>query len=185
MLPVQITFKDIPVSSALETHIRKKAEKLSQFCHRINSCRVVIDMAQKNKHQGKLFHVRIDVKVPRKEFAVTKKYDQDVYVVIRDAFAAIERQLEEHSRKINGQVKRHDGVMHGHIKRLISDEGYGFIQGIDGNEYYFSLTNVSYPSFKKLMIGDAVEYLAQAQGDGWLAHHVVKERHNHYSEKAA
>lgn len=179
MLPVQITIRNIPASPALETHIRKKTEKLKQYFDRISSCRVVIELPKKHLHQGKLYNVRIDVTVPGKELAATRKCDADVYVAIRDAFDAIERQLEEHGRRRHGRVKTHDDVMHGHVIRLIPQEGYGFIEGIDGNEYYFSMTNVSYPHFEQLSIGDAVEYISQTQNDGRQAHRVIKERHNH------
>jgi|SRR5579885_637772 ribosomal subunit interface protein len=180
MLPVQITIRDISISPALETHIRKRAEKLNRFYDRISSCRVVVELPQKHKHQGKLYNVRIDITVPGKELVVTRKCDEDVYVAIRDAFDAIVRQLEEHSRKRHGRIKTHTDVMHGHVARMNTKEGYGFIEGVDGNEYYFSITNVSYPKFAQLCIGDAVEYIAETLNDGRQAQHVIKERHNNH-----
>lgn len=178
MLPMQITFKDVASSPAIESHIRKRAAKLSHFYDRINSCRVVVDSPQKHKHQGKLFNVKIYITVPGKEFVVTRKASEDIYIAIRDAFDAAVRKLEEHARKRRGEVKTHNNVMHGHIIRLVQDEGYGFIEGIDGEEYYFSMTNVSYPNFAQLVIGDSVEYIAEALNDGRQAHHVIKTR-NH------
>jgi ribosomal subunit interface protein len=180
MIPVQITIRDIASSPAIETLIRKRAEKLNQFYDRVNSCRVVVELLQKHKHQGKLYNVRIDLTVPGKELVVTRKFDQDIYVAIRDAFDAIVRQLEDHSRKRHGRVKTHNNVVHGHVARIIPNEKYGFIDGMDGNEYYFSVTNVSYPNFDQLTIGDAVEFVAETMGDGRQAQHVVKERHNNH-----
>lgn len=180
MLAAQVTIRDIPASTNLDSLIRKHIEKLNRFYDRISSCRVVVEFSQKHKHQGKLFNVRIDLTVPGKELVVTRKVDQDIYVALRDAFKAIERQLEEHSRKRHGRVKAHDAVLHGHVARILPTEGYGFIEGTDGHEYYFSITNVSYPHFSQLAIGDAVEYFAQAQGEGRQALHVVKERHNNH-----
>lgn len=179
MLPVQITIRDFPASPALEILIRQRVEKLAQFYDRISSCRIVVKLSQKHKHQGKIYNVCIDVTVPGKELAVTRQYNQDIYVVIRDAFAAIERKLEEHSRKQHGRVKTHDHILHGYVARILPEEGYGFIQGTDGNEYYFSITNVSYPHFNQLCIGDAVVYIGEALNEGWQAHRVIKERHNH------
>lgn len=181
MLPVQLTVRDLPLTSAIETHIRKKAEKLQRFYNRICSCHVVIELPQKHKHQGKLYNVRIDLIVPGKELVVTHKNNEDLYVAIRDAFQAVERQLEEYSRKRHGRVKTHNDVLHGHVLRLVSAEGYGFIEGDDGNEYYFSVTNVSYPTFAQLLIGDAVEYTPESFSDGQQAHHVIRERRNHHA----
>jgi ribosomal subunit interface protein len=184
MLPVQITIRDVPSSQAVESHIRRRVERLSRFFDRISSCRVVVELPQKHKHQGKLFNVRIDLTVPGKELVATRKVDQDIYVAIRDAFDAIVRQLEEHSRIRHGRVKTHNDLMHGRVARIVTNEGYGFIDGTDGNEYYFSVTNVSYPRFDQLNVGDAVEYIAETLNDGRQAQHVVKERHNNHYHPA-
>lgn len=179
MLPIQITVRDIENTPALEANIRKRAEKLERFYDRISSCRVVVELPQKHKRQGKIFNLRIDITVPGKEL-IARKQNEDVYVAIRDAFDAIVRQLDDHSCKRKGQVKTHTDVMHGHVARIVSKEGYGFIDGTDGNEYYFSMTNVSYPKFEQLAIGDAVEYTAETINDGRQAQHVIKERHNNH-----
>lgn len=175
MLPIQITIRDISNSPTLKTHIEEKFAKLERFYNRIMSCHVVVEVSQKHKHQGKIYNVRIDLKVPRRELVVTKKTDQDMYVAIRDAFDAIARQLEEFARKRQGRVKTHEEIMHGCITRLVENEGYGFIEGADGNEYYFNDLNMHYPAFNKLTIGDLVAYIPQAMKSGRQAHRVVKE----------
>lgn len=180
MSPIQITVRDMSASPTLETIIRKKAEKLSHYYDRICSCRVVVEQSQKHKHQGKLYNVRVDVFVPGKELVSTRKCDQDVYIALRDAFRALCRQLEEHSRKRHGRVKAHNHTLHGYVSRLIPSEGYGFIEGTDGNEYYFSVTNVAHPAFAKLAIGDHVEYVGESLNDGRQAQHVLKERKNNH-----
>lgn len=179
MQPVQITVRDMPFSKALESHIRKKVEKLSHFYQRIQSCHVVINVPQKHKRQGKLFSVRIDLMVPGKEIVVNKKLDEDVYIAIRDAFNALVRQLESYSHIRRGNVKVHDSTEYGHIVKLFNGENYGFILGADGNEYYFSPTHVHYPEFEKLKIGDRVQFIGIPSGDGFQAHRVIKEKNNH------
>lgn len=176
MQPVQITIRDLPNSPALEDTIRKKADKLSHFYPKINSCRVVITLPQKHKHQGKLFCVHIDLMVPGKELVVNKHKDEDVYVAIRDAFNALQRQLESYARKRRGEVKTHELMMRGLVKRLMDGEGYGFLQGMDGNEYYFSAANVHYPTYDELQIGDSVEFFGIIANDGYQANRITKER---------
>ena len=182
MLTVQVTFKDIPNSQALETHIKEKAQKLTQFYQRINSCRVVVEVPQKHKHQGKLFSVNIDLTVPGKELAVTHKQNEDVYIAIRDAFHALERQLEKYARRRRGDVKVHEHQHRGYIVRLFLDEGYGFIRGTDGDEFYFSSTNVAHPQFENLEIGDLVQFIGSAANDGLQANRVTLEKHVTFSE---
>lgn len=173
MRPVQIVVRDIPSSSALEDHIRRKAEKLSHYYNRINHIQVAVEMPQKHKHQGKLFNVRISITVPGKELVVNKKLDEDVYIAIRDAFNAVLRQLECYARKKRGDIKKHDDANYGHISKLFPREGYGFIQSIDGNELYFSVTNVTHPNFEQLEIGDTVQFLGTTSDEGMQAHRVT------------
>lgn len=179
MLPVQITMKDIPLTPTIENKIRKKAEKLTRLYDRIISCRVVVESPQRHKHRGKLFKIRIDLSVPGKELIVNHKQNENAYAAIRDAFKAMERQLEEFSRKQHGHVKSHQDVMHGYVTKMLVDQGYGFIEGMDGNEYYFSMTNVGHPAFTQLEIGDAVQYTPEFQGEGMHAHHVIREKRHH------
>lgn len=110
MMPIQITIRDIPISHALEEHIRKKAEKLSHIYHQISSCHVVVEVPQKHKHQGKLFSVHIDINVPGKELVVNRKQDEDVYIAIRNAFLALKRQISSYARRRRGDVKGHERV---------------------------------------------------------------------------
>ncbi len=175
MLPLQLTIRDMTNSEALQAIIRKKAEKLKTFNNRITSCRVVIDIPQKHKHRGKLFNIRIDVTVPGKELVSTRKTSEDVYIAIREGFNALGRQLDDHSRRRHGHVKSHNHVKHGYVTRIVTEEGFGFIEDLLGDQYYFSITNAAYPSFNKLTVGDAVEFVPESVSGGLQAHHVVRE----------
>ncbi len=106
-IPLQVTFRDMSPSEAVETRIREKAEKLERFYDRIISCRVVVETPQRHKHNGKLHRVNIDLSVPGTELVANHAEDEDVYVAVRDAFDAITRQLEEYARKQRGEVKSH------------------------------------------------------------------------------
>jgi ribosomal subunit interface protein len=101
---VQLTLKGVPVSEALKTHVYDKAEKLKRY--RVTHCRIVIELPEKHKHQGKLYAVHIELSVPGKVFAVTRKQAEDVYVAVRDAFKVLERQLAEYTSKQDTRSKR-------------------------------------------------------------------------------
>ena len=183
MRPVKIVIRDVENSPALEDHIRRKADKLGQFYNRIHNIHIVVEVPQKHKRNGKLFNVRIDMSVPGKELVVNRKLDEDVYIAVRDAFEALIRQLETYTRKRRGEVKNHDSANYGHITKLFPEEGYGFIQSLDGNELYFSTTNVTHPCFEQLMIGDVVQFLGINGSEGWQAHRVTKERRTNFVEE--
>lgn len=105
---LQITVRDFEHSDALDTRIREKAKKLEEFFNQITSCRVVVEMPHKHHHQGKHFNVRIDIGVPGKEIVVNHDHDEDVYVALRDAFGAAERQLKDYAHKLRGETKTHE-----------------------------------------------------------------------------
>jgi ribosome-associated translation inhibitor RaiA len=106
-LPLQITYRDLPHSDALDLRIREKAGKLDEFHHQVISCRVAVEEVQKHSHQGKQFCVRLDIKVPQHEIAINRDHNEDVYVAVRDAFNAAYRKLEDTMRLQRGEVKAH------------------------------------------------------------------------------
>lgn len=106
--PLQITFRDVPHSDALEAHIREKAAKLESFFSPIMGCHVTVELPHKHKHQGRNFVVHVDLRVPGAELVVNHHRNEDAYVALRDAFDAAKRQLEDHHRKARTS-KHHSG----------------------------------------------------------------------------
>ena len=97
-IPLQITYRDMPHSDALDGRIREKAAKLEEFHQRVVSCRVTVEEIEKHKQRGKEFCVRLDIKVPQHEVAINRDHHKDVYVAMRDAFEAAYRKLEDIAR---------------------------------------------------------------------------------------
>jgi ribosomal subunit interface protein len=162
--PLQISFRHMETSDAVEARIRSRIEELERFFDRIIACRVVVECRHPRQHQGNLFRVRVDLKVPGHEIVVGRDPEahhahEDVYVAIRDAFDAARRLLEDHIRKDRGEVKLHAVPDHGRVARLLPD--YGFILSTDGSEIYFHRNSVTGGGFDKLEIGDAVRFVAQ------------------------
>src|SRR4030067_3548303 len=110
-LPIQIIFRNMESSAAIETAVRERADKLDQFYEHIMSCRVVIELHHRHHHQGNLYHVRVDLKVPEAEIVASREpaehhAHEDVDVAIRDAFNAVQRRLEEYGRRRPGAGKK-------------------------------------------------------------------------------
>ena len=106
---LKITFRGVPHSAALEEKIREKVDKVEQLYDRITACHVVIDAPHRHHRKGKSFNVRIDLSVPGQELTISRdraKGDShaDVYVALRDAFAAAARQLEDYSERQRERV---------------------------------------------------------------------------------
>jgi ribosome-associated translation inhibitor RaiA/cold shock CspA family protein len=176
-LPLQVAFRDMDRSEAVEADIRRHADKLETLCDRIMSCRVTVEAPARHKHQGKLYAVHIDLKVPGDEITSTRHHEhEDVHVAVRDAFDAVKRRLEDYVRRTRGQVKQHEPLTYGRVARLF--ETYGFIEDADGNEYYFDRACVEPPGFDALALGEAVEFLAQMAAEGRQAKRVSAVRHH-------
>ncbi len=162
----QITLKNVPHSEAVEAKVREKMAKLEQFNDRITGCRVTIEESQRRKHQGKLFAVHIDLTVPGRELVVNRVENEDLYVAVRDAFDAVRRQLEEHTRKRRGVVKTHTEPPRGKVSKLFPFDGYGFIETTDGREIYFHRNSVIDPTFDRLEEGSEVAFLEEQGSEG-------------------
>jgi len=168
-IPLQVSFRGMDPSDAVEARVRERAAKLDRFYDRIMGCRVVIESPHRRHHQGKLFHVRIDLTVPGGEFAVTREpaehhAHEDVFVAVRDAFDALQRQLEDFARRQRGDLKAHAGLPAGRVSRLFPDEGYGFIEAAGGIEIYFHKNSVLDDAFDRMKVGSAVEFVEE-QGE--------------------
>lgn len=168
-IPLQITFRHMDPSPAVEAAIRKHAERLDRFSDRVMACRVVVEAPHKHHWKGRLYDIRIDLTVPGEEIPVTHTGPQDhahedVYVAIRDAFNTAARLLEDHARRFRGDIKLHELPLHGEVTRLFPYEGYGFITTSDKHEVYFHKNSVTSPGFDKLEVGSEVR-LALAEGE--------------------
>ena len=172
-IPYEITFRDdLEKTPALEQRIEKKIEKMSQYYDKIESCKVVIDIPQKQKHQGKQFHATIEVLVPGKKLIANKHMHEDLYVSIRDAFSAMYKQLQDYSAHQRGAVKSHPEPLTGVVARIF--DNYGFIQCIDGREFYFHAPNVASPGFDSLDVGHRVKFIqGELEGETLQANHVI------------
>ncbi|HJX17596.1 MAG TPA: ribosome-associated translation inhibitor RaiA [Acidiferrobacterales bacterium] len=178
-IPVEITLRDIPHSEAVETRIREKIEKLDRFHERVMSCRVTVESPQQKKHQGKLYSVHIDMKVPGGgELVVNRAQNEDIYVAIRDAFNAAGRQLEDHVRRQRGDVKTHDVPHIGRVIQMFPAQGYGFIETPDRRQIYFHRNSVAQPGFDRLEIGTEVEYVEEMGNEGPQARMVSLGKHH-------
>lgn len=103
-IETDIVFRDMDSSEAVKASVEKYVEKIERHNPSVSRCRVVIEQAHKSQSSGNLFHVGLDISVPGDNIVVTKDtgrspQHEDVYVAIRDAFEAAERQLAKYAAK--------------------------------------------------------------------------------------
>jgi ribosome-associated translation inhibitor RaiA/cold shock CspA family protein len=181
-LPLQVVFRNMEPSAAVEAKIRERAEQLDRIYDQIMSCRVLVEAHHKHHHQGNLYHARVDLKVPDTEIVASREPDahhahEDVFVAVRDAFDAVDRRLEDYARRRRGQVKVHEVPPHGRIAELHSD--YGKIETADGRLVYFHRHSVIDADFATLKVGTEVRFVEEVGELGPQAStvHVVGKHH--------
>lgn len=164
-VPLDITYRDVEKSPALEDLIRFKADKLEDVCDHIIGCHIAVERAHTHPSHGSPFRVRLDLTVPPgHEIAVTKnpgegvQYDS-VESVIRDAFDAARRQLKELTEKQQNRVKSHpEQAIAGIITKLFPTANYGFLKTLNGQEVYFHRNSVLHDEFDQLTVGAGVQF---------------------------
>ena len=162
--PLQITFKGLEHSDAIEARVEEQAAKLEQFYEPIMRCSVVIEAPDRHSHHGQLYRVHIDLAIPGDQIVVSHQgpkdhAHEDVYVALRDAFKAARRQLQDAVRKKRGKVKHHEPPQHARVTKLYLAEDYGFLEGHDELEVYFHRNAVLRDAFEDL------EFLAEGEGE--------------------
>ena len=112
-LPVNITYRGVDKSDAIDQLVLDKAERLEKFCDHINRCDVAIEQPNHAHQKGNPFRVRIDVTVPPGHEIVAEEKGMDngahaaLTKVIHDAFKTMERELRRLVDKQRHEVKTH------------------------------------------------------------------------------
>jgi cold shock CspA family protein/ribosome-associated translation inhibitor RaiA len=184
-VPLEITFRGLDRSDAVEADIRKHVDALEKFNTRITSCHVTLTLPHHHAHQGKKFEVIIRLEVPRRELIVHRPHEQnaaheDAHVAIRDAFRAMRRQLEDYSREIRGNTKFHVPEPRGIVSELFPLQDYGFLKTPEGLRVYFHRNSVLDGRFDELDIDSEVTFVQEEGDKGPQASTVrVVGRHQH------
>lgn len=169
-MQLQIVYRGMDPSEALERDIRERVTKLENAYPRITSCHVAVEAPG---HKGVVYEVRIDIDVPGHEVVVTREpgknhAHENVYVALRDAFDAARRQLEAYSDRRRREVKQHEMPDLGRIvliARESPEDAYGFLETPEQVRVYFHRNAVVDGSIDALSIGDEVRYVL-AEGEG-------------------
>ena len=107
---LKITFQDMAHSAAVEARIREKAAKLEKLYPRLTGCHVVVSEPHRHQQRHRLLAVGITIGFPGGEVAVTRDDNEDVYVLLRDAFDAAGRELEKATGRRKGRAAPHHAL---------------------------------------------------------------------------
>ena len=92
--PLQLTFRHVDASHAVETRVKELATKLERVHGRLTRCFVLIEGPSEHHNKGGPYSVRIELGVPRRDI-VAQDAHPDVYLAVSRAFEHAQRQLLE------------------------------------------------------------------------------------------
>lgn len=164
--PLQIRYRHLDPSEALDQRIREEAAKLEQFSDRIIACRVTVEQPHHHHWKGRHFRVRIELSIPGAELVVGRDPAEhanhdDPLIAINDSFRALARKLEDAVRKSRHKVKRHQEASTGVVSALSLDREFGFLRTLDGREVYFHRNSVLDGGFDRLTVGAQVRFVEE------------------------
>ncbi len=176
-VPLELTFRDVEKTPAIERYIRDSVQKLERVCTELVSCRVVVEQPQRHQKAGRAFRVRVDARVPPGHELVVRReagegdLHETLREVLRDAFGAMRRQLQDLGQRQRGETKAHPSRDEASalVLRLFPEESYGFLRTLDGQEVYFHRNSVLHKEFDLLRVGTGVRCVAEPGDEGLRA----------------
>ena len=167
--PLQIEFRNMDHSEAVERAIEKRIEKLDHYASDVMRCKVTVEAPHRHHAKGNVYHVSVDLHVPGAEIVVNRDRGknhahEDPYVAVRDAVDAAARQLQDYVRVRRGKVKAHEAPLHGRLSEIHPDEDYGRITTPDGRLIYFHRNSLLDVELEDVAIGAEVRF-DEEQGD--------------------
>lgn len=172
-VPMEVSFRNVSKTPEIEQLIAKKVAHLERICDNLISCRLAVEKPQKHQRHGNPYRVRIELRVPPKhEIVVENKprknpMHEGLHAVITDTFDTAENRLRKVMDKMEGRVKRHpDQEPMAIVEKVFKDEGYGFIWGLDGTEYYFHRNSVLNNDFDRIEKGTGVNFVPESGEKG-------------------
>jgi|RhiMetdeSRZDD1v2_1073273.scaffolds.fasta_scaffold82455_6 ribosome-associated translation inhibitor RaiA len=111
----EITFHGIEKSEAIERRVLEKVAKLERHFGRMTRCRVVIEAPNRSPEKLKIFQIKIEISLPRRQPIVitherTGSHAHDeLPLLIREAFDAALRKVDDMAYKTGARTKLERG----------------------------------------------------------------------------
>jgi cold shock CspA family protein len=146
--PVEIDFQGMMAAPKIQAAIDAQVARLEERFGRVTACRVVLKGPSDHHQTGGLYEVNIRLALPdgrEVNVARTPNADErhaDLAFALNDAFKRARRRLQDHVRRLQNQVKQHDGQLIGMVVRIDPSGEFGFIEAADGHEVYFHRNSV-------------------------------------------
>ena len=171
-VPPEIAFRGMEATDNLKERILAGIEELETVHDRLVSCRVAVEDTTASRQSGKIYRVRLELKVPNQSVVVDRQPDdpdeaRDLTQVMNEAFDIARRRLRQVKEKQRDQGKGRELPPHGRVVKLMTHEDgtrYGFLMSREGQEVYFHENALSGIDYDDLETGTDMRY-TESMGD--------------------
>jgi cold shock CspA family protein len=170
--PIEIDFQGLKATEQLRACVAKHIAVLEERFGRITSCRVVIRAPSERHRTGGAHEVAIRLVLPQGrevDIGRSERADErhaDATYALNDAFKRARRRLQDHARRMRGQVKTHDGPPLATVRSFDDAAGFGFLETADGREVYFHKNSVLNGGLRQLAPGARVTFFEEMGDKG-------------------
>ncbi|MEJ2378665.1 MAG: HPF/RaiA family ribosome-associated protein [Pseudolabrys sp.] len=168
--PVEIDFQGMDAKPDIREAIAKHVAMLEDRFGRVTAGRVVLKAPSGRHRTGGIYEINIHMTLPEGRDVNIDRTPQnderyaDLNFALNDAFKRARRQLQDQVRKLQGEVKQHEGPPLGTVIQLDPLGEFGFIESDDGREIYFHRNSVLGGELGKLEVGLRVTF-AEEMGE--------------------
>jgi cold shock CspA family protein len=168
--PVEIDLQGMVATAELKDAIARHLQQFEERFGRITAGRIALKTPSGRHHTGGLFEINIHLALPDgREVNVghTRQDDEryaDLHFALNRTFKRARRQLQDRARRLEGQIKSHEGQPVGIVRQHDPLGEFGFIETSDGREIYFHRNSVLNGDFSRLTVNARVSY-AEEEGD--------------------
>ncbi len=160
---LKLAIEGTTITEPMKELIEERFSRLDRYYDRITGCTVAVTESKQGQRSGRFYSLRVAVTVPKGTIVVNRQKGDTLYVAVREAFDAVRRRVQDYARLMRGQIKNHAEPDVARVVDLDPNEGFGFIETLDGRELYFHRNSVVDGAFARLKPGTLVHF-AEGQG---------------------
>jgi SHS2 domain-containing protein/cold shock CspA family protein len=167
--PVEIDFQGMSGTAEIRQAITTYLAQIEKRFGRITAGRLMVKGPGGHHRTGEPYEVNLRLALPEgREVNVGRTPEADERqsqwrFALHDAFKRARRQLQDHVRQLQGQVKQHESQPIGTVTKFDPSGEFGFLEAADGREIYFHRNSVLDGGFPRLTAGTRVVF-AEEEG---------------------
>ena len=124
----QLIFHDVARCEWIEAFVTQRLDRLDRLASGITSCRLTLTREQSSQHQGNLYSVLVELRLPpnhdlavKKQQAIKESVPQ-LHALITEGFEAIERKLQKTLEQRRSEGKEYERPVRGRRARVSASD---------------------------------------------------------------